>query len=275
MSVTIYHNPDCGTSRNVLTLLREAGENPLVIEYLQNPPDRETLERLIADSGMSTRDVLRVKGTPYKELGLDDPALSDAQLIDAMLAHPILINRPVVVSSRGTRLCRPSDVAVGLLGSMPEREILKEEGLPFIVARAVAGDDARFEQAMRDAALPTADLKDPGRSFFAFRTLTGSHLGYGGFEQYGRDALIRSIVVAREHRRKNIGRNLLAVLLREAFDAGARSAWLLTTTESAFFEKCGFKRAERDTAPAAIRGTRQAASLCPSSATLLSRAITL
>src|ERR1700753_3172787 len=103
MSVTIYHNPDCGTSRNVLTLLREAGENPLVIEYLKNPPDRETLERLIADSGMSTRDVPRVKGTPYKELGLDDPALSDAQLIDAMLAHPILINRPVVVSSRGTR----------------------------------------------------------------------------------------------------------------------------------------------------------------------------
>src|SRR6478752_4003064 len=166
MRVTIYHNPDCGTSRNVLALLREAGENPLVIEYLQDPPDRATLERLIADSGMAVRDMLRTKGTPYKELGLDDPAVSDAELIDAMLAHPILINRPLVVTPRGTRLCRPSDAAASLLASMPEREILKEEGAPFIVARRIAGDNAEFVQALRDAKLPINDLSESGRSFF-------------------------------------------------------------------------------------------------------------
>ncbi|MBN3755558.1 arsenate reductase (glutaredoxin) [Paraburkholderia sp. Tr-20389] len=275
MSITIYHNPDCGTSRNVLALLREADENPLVIEYLQNPPDRATLERLIADSGMAVRDVLRVKGTPYKELRLGDPALSDARLIDAMLAHPILINRPFVVTPRGTRLCRPSDEVVGLLGITPEREILKEEGVPFVVGRPISGDDPGFVQALRDAELPSVDLKEPGRSFFAFSTLTGSHLGYGGFEQFGQDGLIRSLVIASEHRGKGIGRNVLAVLLRAAFDAGSRTAWLLTTNESAFFEKSGFKPVNRGAAPAAIVGSRQAADLCPSSAVLLSRAITL
>lgn len=275
MRVTIYHNPDCGTSRNVLALLREAGENPLVIEYLQNPPDRATLERLIADSGMAVRDMLRTKGTPYKELGLDDPAVSDAELIDAMLAHPILINRPIVVTPQGTRLCRPSDAAAGLLASMPDREILKEEGAPFIVARRIARDNAEFVQALRDAELPINDLSESGRSFFTFSTLAGAHLGYGGFEQYGRDVLIRSLVVVSDQRGKGIGRNVLAVLLREAFDAGARTGWLLTTNESAFFEKSGFTPVSRDAAPASILATRQATDLCPSSAVLLSRAITL
>ena len=275
MRVTIYHNPDCGTSRNVLALLREAGENPLVIEYLQNPPDRATLERLIADSRMAVRDMLRTKGTPYKELGLDDPAVSDAELIDAMLAHPILINRPIVVTPQGTRLCRPSDAAAGLLASMPDREILKEEGAPFIVARRIAGDNAEFVQALRDADLPINDLSESGRSFFTFSTLAGVHLGYGGFEQYGRDVLIRSLVVVSDQRGKGIGRNVLAVLLREAFDAGARTGWLLTMNESAFFEKSGFKPVSRDAAHASILATRQATDLCPSSAVLLSRAITL
>ncbi|WP_109479660.1 arsenate reductase (glutaredoxin) [Paraburkholderia sp. C35] len=275
MSVTIYHNPDCGTSRNVLALLREAGENPHVIEYLQHPPDRATLERLIADSGMAVRDVLRIKGTPYRELGLDDPALSDAQLISAMLAHPILINRPIVVTPRGTRLCRPSDAVIELLDAVPKHEILKEEGTPFIVARAIPGDEAAFTQALHDAGLPTDDLSDPHRVFFSFSTLTGVHLGYGGFEQYGSDALVRSVVVERAQRGKGIGRNLLAVLLRAAFDAGARTAWLLTTSEAAFFEKAGFRQSSRDTAPATILTTRQAAGLCPSGATLLTRAITL
>jgi arsenate reductase len=113
--ITIYHNPNCGTSRNTLALIRDSGTEPEVIEYLQNPPTRETLAQLIRDMGRSVRDVLRRKGTPYDELGLDNPALTDDQLLDAMIAHPILIERPIVVTRLGTRLCRPSETVLEIL----------------------------------------------------------------------------------------------------------------------------------------------------------------
>ncbi|CAM5475681.1 Arsenate reductase [Mycolicibacterium aubagnense] len=127
MDVVIYHNPDCGTSRNTLAMIRNAGVEPHVIEYLKTPPSREMLTRLIARMGISVRELLREKGTPYAELGLGDPALSDAQLLDAMMAHPILINRPIVVSPKGVRLCRPSEEVLDLLP--PQRgEFVKEDG---------------------------------------------------------------------------------------------------------------------------------------------------
>jgi len=113
--VTIYHNPDCGTSRNVLGLIRNAGIEPTVIEYLKSPPDRQTLLGLIKRMGTGVRELLRRKGTPYDELGLDDPKLTDDQLIDAMLANPILINRPIVVTSLGVKLCRPSETVLNIL----------------------------------------------------------------------------------------------------------------------------------------------------------------
>jgi arsenate reductase (glutaredoxin) len=113
--VTIYHNPACGTSRNVLALIRDAGIEPSVVEYLKTPPDRATLESLLARMGVKPREVLREKGTPYAELGLADEGLSDSQLIDAMLAHPILMNRPIVVTSRGAKLCRPAQMVLDIL----------------------------------------------------------------------------------------------------------------------------------------------------------------
>jgi arsenate reductase (glutaredoxin) len=113
--VTIYHNPACGTSRNVLALIRNAGVEPQVIEYLKTPPDRATLESLLARMGMKPRELLREKGTPYVELGLADEGLSDAQLLDAMVRHPILINRPIVVTPWGVRLCRPSETLLDIL----------------------------------------------------------------------------------------------------------------------------------------------------------------
>jgi arsenate reductase (glutaredoxin) len=113
--VTIYHNPACGTSRNTLGLLRAAGIEPTVIEYLLQPPTREQLRQLIADAGLTVRAALREKGTPFQELGLGNPALTDDQLLDAMLAHPILINRPFVVTPVGTRLCRPSERVLEIL----------------------------------------------------------------------------------------------------------------------------------------------------------------
>ena len=124
--ITIYHNPQCGTSRNVLALIRNSGVEPQIIEYLVDPPDRETLQRLIAQMGIPVRELLRRKGTPYDELGLDDPALRDEQLLAAMLAHPLLINRPIVVTPLATRLCRPSEAVLDIL-PLPQRGALRKE----------------------------------------------------------------------------------------------------------------------------------------------------
>lgn len=127
-TITIYHNPACGTSRNVLSLIRNSGEEPTVIEYLKTPPDRETLEQLIAAMGIPVRDVLRQKGTPFDELGLADTQWSDAQLIDFMLQHPVLINRPIVVTPLGTRLCRPSEAVLDILPQPQQGAFSKEDG---------------------------------------------------------------------------------------------------------------------------------------------------
>ncbi len=128
MSITIYHNPACGTSRNVLAMIRQSGEEPHVIEYLKTPPDRATLKDLIAKMGISVRDVLRRKGTPYDALGLDDPALTDDQLLDAMIKDPILINRPIVVTPIGAKLCRPSETVLDILPNPDIGEFRKEDG---------------------------------------------------------------------------------------------------------------------------------------------------
>jgi arsenate reductase len=128
MNVTIYHNPACGTSRNTLALIRNAGVEPEVIEYLQTPPDRETLRKLIADAGLTVRQALREKGTPFAELGLGDESLSDEELLDAMMAHPILINRPFVVTPEGVRLCRPSEAVLDILPLPQKGPFAKEDG---------------------------------------------------------------------------------------------------------------------------------------------------
>jgi arsenate reductase len=127
VTVTIYHNPACGTSRNTLAMIRQSGEQPEVVEYLKNPPDRARLIELIRAMGISVRALLREKGTPYAELGLADPKWSDDQLIDFMLAHPILINRPIVVTPKGVRLCRPSEAVLDLLDH-PAGSFVKEDG---------------------------------------------------------------------------------------------------------------------------------------------------
>lgn len=127
MSLTIYHNPACGTSRNTLAMIRQSGEEPEIIEYLKTPPDRARLLALIQAMGISVRKLLREKGTPYAELGLADPKWSDEQLIDFMLAYPILINRPIVVSAKGTKLCRPSEKVLDLL-DQPVTSFVKEDG---------------------------------------------------------------------------------------------------------------------------------------------------
>ena len=128
MDATIYHNPSCGTSRNTLALIRAAGIEPTVIEYLREPPTREKLSRMIADAGLTVREAMREKGTPYAELGLDNPDLTDDQLLDAMMETPILINRPFVVTPLGTRLARPSEVVLDILPDAFKGPFFKEDG---------------------------------------------------------------------------------------------------------------------------------------------------
>ena len=128
MDVTIYHNPACGTSRNTLALIRAAGIEPKEVEYLKTPPTRDELARMIADAGLTVRQAIREKGTPYAELGLDSPDLTDEQLLDAMLKDPILINRPFVVTPLGTRLARPSEAVLDILPETFKGAFVKEDG---------------------------------------------------------------------------------------------------------------------------------------------------
>jgi len=141
--ITVFHNPACGTSRNTLGLIRNSGAEPRVIEYLKTPPSRETLVGLITAMGITPRELLRRKGTPYDELGLDDPKWTDEQLIDLMLKHPILINRPIVVTPLGTRLCRPSEAVLDILPSPQRGAFTKEDGEAVI--------DAEGRRVRRDA----------------------------------------------------------------------------------------------------------------------------
>ncbi|WOS41879.1 arsenate reductase (glutaredoxin) [Xanthomonas rydalmerensis] len=134
-TITIYHNPACGTSRNVLGLIRNSGVEPTVIEYLKTPPDRATVQALAAASGQPLRALLREKATPYAELGLDDPALDEDALLDAIQQHPILLNRPIVVTPLGTRLCRPSETVLEILPSPQRGAFAKEDGTPLVDAQ--------------------------------------------------------------------------------------------------------------------------------------------
>jgi arsenate reductase len=134
MAVTIYHNPACGTSRNTLAMIRNAGIEPIIIEYLKNPPSRGELKAMIANAGLTVREAIREKGTPYAELGLGDPSLTDDALLDAMLTHPILINRPFVVTPLGTRLARPSELVLDILPEGQGGAFAKEDGQQVIDA---------------------------------------------------------------------------------------------------------------------------------------------
>ena len=140
--IVIYHNPDCGTSRNTLAMIRNSGIEPHVVEYLKTPPSRSMLEQLIERAGISPRALLRQKGTPYAELGLDDDSLADTALVDAMMAHPVLINRPLVVSPLGVKLCRPSEAVLDLLPVQQRGAFSKEDGQKVVDADGNRTDGA-------------------------------------------------------------------------------------------------------------------------------------
>jgi len=168
MTVTIYHNPACGTSRNVLAMIRQSGEEPVVIEYLKSPPTRERLKELIGAMGIPVRALLREKGTPYAALGLGDPKWTDDQLLDFMMAHPILINRPIVVTPKGVKLCRPSETVLDILPNPDNGRFLQEdaEDAPSQSDRQCGAGDRRAPTNERSGA----------SAAFRVRPLSGGHL---------------------------------------------------------------------------------------------------
>ncbi|TDR93072.1 arsenate reductase (glutaredoxin) [Enterovirga rhinocerotis] len=274
MNVTIYHNPACGTSRNALAMLERADVDLTVVPYLTKPPTKERLRELSHLSGLTVREMIREKGTPFKELGLDQPSVDEEALLDAMVANPILINRPFVVTPTQAKLCRPSETVLDLLRDWPRQNFNKDDGTPFLEVVPIPGSDDDLHDALVNANLPVDDIEESSRTFFRFQLLDGLVVGYGGYEIHGRDALLRS-VCRTEWSAKGIGPSLVQLLLSRAFDDGARRAFVLTEGAAPFFRKIGFNDVDRATAPEAIRSTRQALELCPASAALLSRAITL
>lgn len=272
MTITIYHNPACGTSRNVLALLRTSGQAVNVVEYLTAPPSRSKIVELAARSGQPLRQLLREKGTPFAELGLGADGVGDAQLLDAVAVHPILFNRPLVETEDCVALCRPSDVVLDLLPQLAQG-LSKEDGAPFLRTALVPPDNSGLLEALAEASLPVDDLAEPDRVFYRFTHIDGTCVGYGGFELYGQEVFLRSIVVAPGMRGSGLGRNLVPLLLYRAYEQGARRAWLLTLSAATFFEKLEFKPVPRENAPATNLNTSQARGLCPGSAVLLSRKI--
>ena len=276
MDVVIYHNPDCGTSRSTLKLLHACGFAPTVIEYLKTPPDEGELLALLHDMRVSLQEILREKGTPFNALGLGAPGKGEDELLAAVRQHPVLINRPIVQTPKGVRLCRPSDVVLDLLPELPRVNVTRDDGTPFLRDYQLTRL-ADLALVLEGAGLQTADLGEPGRTFFQYTRLDGEGVGWGGFELYGADVLLRSMAVEGRFHRQGNGRNLAALLMRRAYERGARHAYTLTDSADAlaFFERIGFRAVDRLSAPPFIQFTRQARELCPASATLLARRITL
>jgi arsenate reductase len=248
-------------------MIRNAGIEPDIIAYLKTPPSRDQLTDLVARMGVPLRDVLRRKGTPFDELGLDDPALTDADLLDAVERYPILINRPIVVTARGVKLCRPSELVLDLLDAPQRSDFIKEDGDPVVTASPVGAMDLEDLVPLLSAAeLPTADLALPGRQFYRFSTTLGEMVAVGGLEGHGADRLLRSLAVAPTARGKRFGKAVAMTLERLAGEDGAKRLHLLTTTAAPFFERLGYIAADRAAAPFEISASAEFAGLCPATA---------
>lgn len=251
-AVTIYHNPACGTSRKALGLIRLAGLEPQVIEYLLDPPTRERLAGMIHAAGLGVREALREKGTPYEQLGLSDRSLTDDQLLDAMMANPILINRPFVVTDLGTRLCRPPEIVLDILPKPP-----------FVAADAA--DLPAIRDLLSEAQLPVADIEGPTIRFWLARD-QGKVVGTVALEVHGGSAMLRSLAVHPDHRGKGLGQALVRHAELCARNDGIQELCLLTTTAAELFGRRGYALISRDHAPEGVRRSEEFRSLCPDTA---------
>jgi arsenate reductase len=267
MSVTIYHNPDCGTSRNTLAMIRNAGIEPDIIEYLKTPPSRDTLVDLVNRMGVPLRTVLRRKGAPFDDLGLGDRSLPDAALLDAVARYPILLNRPIVVTPQGVRLCRPSEVVLDLIDRPQRTRFIKEDGQPVVIAHPVdAAGQASMAAALNEAGLLPTDPDGPDQFLYRFTDTLGETVGFGGLEGSGPDLLLRSLVILPEFRGRGFGGAAATTLERIAGGIGPARLHLLTIGAGPFFERLGYHAAARAEAPPAIAQTGEFAGLCPATA---------
>ena len=272
MTAAIYHNPACGTSRNTLALIRNAGIEPTVIEYLKTPPSRAELLDLVRRMGVPLRSILRRKGTPFDALGLSDAG--ETELLDAVDRHPILINRPIVVTPLGVKLCRPSEVVLELMDRPQQSAFFKEDGEPVVIPKRIdASSRAALEASLSAADLPVADLDLPQRQFYRFTDTIGGTAGFGGIEGDGPDRLIRSVVVVPERRGQNYGNSIAQTLERLAGQDGARTLHLLTTGAAPFFARLGYETCDRADAPAAIAACEEFKGLCPASAVYMTKTV--
>lgn len=282
--VTIFHNPACGTSRNTLALIRYAGIEPTVIEYLKTPPSRDELLELIAAMGVPVRSLLREKGTPYAELGLGDAHWTDEQLLDFIGQHPILMNRPVVVTPLGTKLCRPSEAVLELLpvGRLPP--FIKEDGeaVHDSGARRAAGgltlrpaaehDWPHIEALLKVNSLPIDGARDHLAAYIV-ATAGDAIVGTAGVELYGELGLLRSFAVLPERQGRGVGKVMLERIVSDARIGGLSRLFLLTTTAADYFARLGFTARSRDSAPAALQASAEFRGACPASAVLMDRSI--
>lgn len=274
MSVTIYHNPKCGTSRNTLAMIRNSGIEPIVIDYLKTPPSAAQLMELVRRMGVPLRSVMRRKGTPFDELGLGDPAVDDAALLAAIEQHPILINRPIVVTRRGVALCRPSEVVLDLLDAPQQTDFVKEDGDPVVIADCLsAAELAELETALIGAGLPAGDIASHAGSFYRFAKPLGQTVGYGGLERSNDDALLRSLIVLPAFRGQGFGKAIALALERIAVTASLKTLHVLTMSAEGLFTKLGYGVDARANAPAGIAATAEFREFCPASAIYLTKSV--
>jgi arsenate reductase len=283
--VTIFHNPACGTSRNTLALIRHAGIEPTVIEYLKTPPTKEALRELVAAMGVPARSLLREKGTPYAELGLGEPHWTDEQLLDFIGQHPILMNRPVVVTPLGTKLCRPSEEVLELLPVNRLPPFVKEDGEAVQddgVRRAAGGltlrpaselDWPSIEALLKVNGLPVDGAREHLGAYIVAMA-GGTVVGTAGIERHGEIGLLRSVAVLPERQKQGLGMAMLERMVADARTLGLSHLYLLTTTAADYFAGLGFTPQPRDSAPAALQASAEFRGACPASAALMVRSIT-
>lgn len=239
MNVEIYHNPSCSMSRNALRLIRETGVEPRIIEYLEAPPTRAELLQRLDEARIRVREILRSKESQFTDLGLADNSLTDTAMLDALDAHPILMQRPIVVTSRGVNVCRPPELVLALLQNAPPPGTKREDGSDFLIDEEIELSPQLISMLSAEG-MPAGAL-DQNFTIYRVRSLAGAEIGYAGIGVEGRAARLLAFLVLPAERNKHAGRNMMHLLVRRAYDLGAREMSVTAGKAAGFFRSVGFE----------------------------------